>query len=531
MNESISRYWDKTKQYWNQFSKKQKIMFVSVFALTILALGMLVYYFSRTQYEWAYYDLDATDMAAVTEYLDSSGIPYKYGADGSSIAVPSSDVTDVKVNVAAQNLVQSGKQGFGLFRDNISGFGMTDKEFDLLSVDGRAGEIEKLLNSYQGVQKSLVLLSMPEESVFARAGQEETASASVSIQFAAGYRPDQQVIDSMYNLVRSGVGVDKLPISNITITDQSGNQLFASETTEGGMGQAALSIAEQHMRIKKEYEQDIKNDVERFLKTILGQDKVVVNVASSFNFDQRNREELLFEPVNEEEMQGIERSVQEITKSYTSEGGGDTGGVVGTGETDVPGYQNSASSGTSTSEEVNRTINYEINEIRQSIVSSPYVVQDLSIFVALESTEDKVVTPEVQQQVKTMLASLVGTSLANSDKQYTQEQLESKVSVIAQTFEGKEATTIPSGESNMMWYGIGAAALALIAIGGYFIFRRNKQEVVEEELPDENVPVEYPSIDLDSMTNDQQVRKQLENLAKKKPDEFVNLLRTWLVDE
>ena len=42
---------------------------------------------------------------------------------------------------------------------------------------------------------------------------------------------------------------------------------------------------------------------------------------------------------------------------------------------------------------------------------------------------------------------------------------------------------------------------------------------------------ELPTIDIENVTNDNQVRKQLETLAKKRPEDFVNLLRTWLVDE
>jgi flagellar M-ring protein FliF len=47
----------------------------------------------------------------------------------------------------------------------------------------------------------------------------------------------------------------------------------------------------------------------------------------------------------------------------------------------------------------------------------------------------------------------------------------------------------------------------------------------------EPVRVEFPTIDLENVSNDHQVRKNLETLAKRKPEEFVNLLRTWLVDE
>ena len=69
-------------------------------------------------------------------------------------------------------------------------------------------------------------------------------------------------------------------------------------------------------------------------------------------------------------------------------------------------------------------------------------------------------------------------------------------------------------------------------IGGIIIavVRRRRKE--EEELIEELPPrLEYPSIDLESVNNENQVRKNLETLAKRKPDEFVNLLRTWLVEE
>lgn len=85
--------------------------------------------------------------------------------------------------------------------------------------------------------------------------------------------------------------------------------------------------------------------------------------------------------------------------------------------------------------------------------------------------------------------------------------------------------------SGMIW-GLIAAAALLLAGGGYLIYRRrrNKEEEFEEDIPLQ-VPTEFPSINLETVTNESQVRKQLETLAKKKPDEFVNLLRTWLADE
>jgi flagellar M-ring protein FliF len=62
------------------------------------------------------------------------------------------------------------------------------------------------------------------------------------------------------------------------------------------------------------------------------------------------------------------------------------------------------------------------------------------------------------------------------------------------------------------------------------LYRRRK--TVQEAAELAAMPrVEMPTIDIDNVSSESQVRKQLESLAKRKPDDFVNLLRTWLVDE
>jgi flagellar M-ring protein FliF len=76
--------------------------------------------------------------------------------------------------------------------------------------------------------------------------------------------------------------------------------------------------------------------------------------------------------------------------------------------------------------------------------------------------------------------------------------------------------------------------MALI-VGSWMIVARRKKAArlaAEAEAAEAaNKGIELPTIDMENVTTDSQVRKQLESLAKKKPEEFVNLLRTWLVDE
>ncbi len=109
--------------------------------------------------------------------------------------------------------------------------------------------------------------------------------------------------------------------------------------------------------------------------------------------------------------------------------------------------------------------------------------------------------------------------------------LTSKVNVFSQAF-ATDTTDEGFFANNMTWI-IAALAALVIAAVVFVIYRRRKQQQTGNYEEDMLLPVvtELPSISLDNLTNDSQVRKQLESLAKKKPDEFVNLLRTWLADE
>lgn len=530
MNETLSRYWTRGKQYWSQLSRTHKIMFISVVAFTIAAIALVVYNFSRTEYALAYKDLSPADIAAVKNYLDGRGIPYEIGPDGTSIGVPAKMVADIKVDVAAQNLIQDGSQGFGLFRDNLSSWGMTDNEFSVLSVDARAGEIQKLIQSIDGVAKARVLLTIPEESVFINSDEPEQSLASVTVTFKPGVRPSQEVIDSIYHLVKTGV--PNLPYENITVVDQNG--MFLSTTHVNGTG-VSSTLLEQQMQVKKMVETDIQRTLISFLGRLYGPEKVAVSVVATLNFDQKNAHVKTYSPVNEQEQTGIVRSRTTSESTFESEGALE-GGVAGTGDTDIPLYPGIAgATGPTSSEQFSETVNYEINEVTETIVSSPYVVQDLTIFAGIEPpdpNDPSSLSQETVDEIKRMIGSIVSTSLANSGQTLTPEQVNERVSVIAQSFHGGPAAE-PAGTPSWYYGLLGAAAAALLAGGGFALYRRRKQReaALREEEMQALQATEYPELDIDQMNNEHQVRKQLEGLAKRKPEEFVNLLRTWLAEE
>lgn len=502
--------------------KKQKIWLGATVGVLILSLIILTLIFTKTDYEVAFQNLDTTDAAAIMTHLDASGIPYELGANGQTISVPSAVASKVKVDVGSQGLVQNGSIGFESFEQSSSQFGTTENEFNVKYRNALNGEIQQLLNGMQGVQSSNVLVNLPEDSVFLTTEEAERASASIMLKFTGGYRPSQKEVDGYFNLVKTAV--PNLAIEDITISSPQG-ELLPSETNGDAAGNAETVNAQ--FQIQRKYETDLKKNLQQFLGPIVGSDNLVISVTSSLNFEKRTTKEDLVRPLADNDNNGIIIS-EEVKSSSSTNTDGASGGVAGTGETDVPGYQAANGSGESASEDNSRITNYDVDRITNNILSSPYVVSDLSISVGVE--KDKL-DEETRAGFERVLKSVVIAQLAASGQNVNDDVLISKkVSLIAQNFaEGSDSST--SGLSMAWIAGLGIAALAIIG-GLIFVIARRRKQAEEEELElSAPAKLEYPTLDIETLQNDSQARKNLETLAKRKPDEFVNLLRTWLVEE
>ncbi|MFC0214334.1 flagellar basal-body MS-ring/collar protein FliF [Paenibacillus chartarius] len=531
MNETVLQYWNNVKQYWNRFSKVQKWMFGATVAALLIVIALITYNMSKTEYSLAFTDLQPNDAANIKNYLDESKIPYKLSADGKSIGVPTNEVANVKIAVESQGLNKSGSIGYGAFQSN-SMFGMSDQVFKVKYVEAMQGELQQLINSNSAISGSKVLINYPDQGVFLTENQEK-ASASVVLQVKPGYKLDQAKIDTIYNLVSHSV--KDLPIENITITNQDGEAMPYSKASGAG---TALSTVTSNLELNKQFQMDIQKNITNLLGTILGKDKVIVSVFSTMNFDQQTSHQQLVTAPNEIDQKGLEISLQEAQKSYESDGGSAAGGVPGTGQSDVPNYVAGSSSGKSNSEETSRTVNLEVNRITNDIISTPYVVRDLSVNVGIEPPnpdDPNSLTQETKDAVQRALVNIVRAALADNKQTYTDAELANKVTVFAHSFARTEVNNASAANAWLTYGGIGLAALALGGVGAYALLRRRRQQQLEEEMAAaaaaEPAKVEYPTIDIDNVSNENQMRKQLETLAKKRPEDFVNLLRTWLVDE
>ncbi|HVI21552.1 MAG TPA: flagellar basal-body MS-ring/collar protein FliF, partial [Bacillus sp. (in: firmicutes)] len=374
--------------------------------------------------------------------------------------------------------------------------------------------------------------TLPETGIFVT-DQAESASASIVLNAKSGYEFEQDQITALYQLVSKSV--PNLPTDNIVITNQN-FEYFDLENKKNSPGNTFVNQQE----IKKEIERDIQRQVQTMLGTLMGRDKVVVSVTADIDFSQENREENLVTPVDEENMEGLAISAQKITETYTGNGNQAGGTVQAENAADALGsqYLEGNANNNGDYEKVDDTINYEINRIRKEIVESPYNIRDLGIQVMVEPPEAENANSLPQERVKditNMLATIVRTSIdKNANPQLTDQDINQKIAVSVQPFKGKVSFDNQTTAKIPWW--IYLIVGVLIATIGVLVFvfiraRRNRDDRLVEDKEIFEQPIDIPDVNESHETESSLRRKQLEKLAKEKPEEFAKLLRSWIGED
>ncbi|WP_240375308.1 flagellar basal-body MS-ring/collar protein FliF [Bacillus piscicola] len=529
MKEKVLHQKDRLIEYWQERSKKQKGMLVALIALLLLILFLAIFFGTRTQYAPLYSGLPPDETGQIKESLDSRGISSRLTNDGTTISVPEAEVDALKVELAAEGIPKSGSIDYTFIEDQM-GFGMTDNEFSVMERAAMQTELGRLIENIDGVEKANVMITLPEESTWL-ADEAEGASASIVLNTGGRSSLEQPQVRALYHLVAKSV--PNLSVDNIVIM----NEMFEPFDYENkNISNSALSVYEEQRSIQNDIEKDIQSQIQRMLGTMIGRDKVVVSVTTDLDFTKENREERLVEPVDEENMEGIEISAERITETY--EGGRpEEGGIPGAGEGDVANYPAAANAGDGDYERTESRINHEVNRIQKEIVESPYKVRDMGIQVMVEPPDPAnpgSLDPQTIGDIEQILSTVISTSIDEAYKQdMTANELNDKIFVSAQEFAGKTDLTPEPEPTVPMWMYIVAGGLAVtVLVLLFLLWKRRKTDADEEEfLEDIGTEQEIPDLPEEENTEHTVRRKQLEKLARENPGEFSKLLRTWLSED
>jgi flagellar M-ring protein FliF len=523
MNEKLLFYKEKITTYWSERTNLQKGIIVGSFLLLFILLILVSMLGSRTNMVPLYTNLTFHETGEIKAQLDARAIPSEVTNSGTAINVPEALVDILKVELAAEGIPKSGSIDYTTFKDRM-GFGMTDNEFTIMERAAIQTELANLIRTIDGVQHAQVMITLPEPSVWV-SSEAETASASVTLNIRPGYQLEQPQIRALYHLISKSV--PKLPVENIVIMNQIGEYL---ELRSENVVDSTLSIFEQQRSIQREIERDLQRQVQQMLGTLVGRDNVLVSVSTDIDFTKENRAEDIVAPVDVENMSGLAISIERITETFSGEDFQD-GGIPGTGETDIPGYPGGAGAGAGDYERMEERINNDVNRIRRDIVMSPYQVRDIGIQVMIDPTETDADLNQLVNDVQQILSTIVKTSISKEViDQLTIDEINDKVFVSTQEFKGKVVLDDPK-QGIPSWYYIVGGLILFIILLIFLLLRKGKKVELIEESTVQALGFDIPDPNDERDSEEKARRRQLEKMAKEKPEEFSKLVRTWLSED
>ncbi|KGA98254.1 flagellar M-ring protein FliF [Alkalihalobacillus alcalophilus ATCC 27647 = CGMCC 1.3604] len=523
MKEKLLTYKDKITSYWAEKTETHKRFFVIGLIGFIIFISLLVFFTTRTTFVPLYSNLSVQETGQIKATLDSRGVSSKVSDNGTTIMVPEPIVDNLKVELAAEGIPNSGNIDYTSIQDQM-GFGMTDNEFKVIERAAIQTELENLISSIDGIQNANVMITLPEDSVWLNT-EKQSATAAIILNVAPGYSLDENRVRALYHLVSRSV--PNLPIENIGISDQMFNSYFYEDENSSSV----LAAFEQQRKIQKDIELDITQSLQQMLGTIVGRDKVLVSVTTDIDFTQENRMEQLVTPVNEETIEGIVVSVERVEEAYSGSGT-NVGGIAGTGD-EIPNYEGVDGAGESEWERTEERINTEVNRVNREIVESPYQIRDIGIQVMVEPPEGMEQLP-IQQinDIEQILATVVRTSLPTvGEEEMSDAMISERIFVSSQPFQGKLVfEEVPNMAVPTWLYVAGTIVLiVIIALILLLLKGRKKEEVVEEE--EKLISYDIEELLDEDISEHETKRRQLEKMAKEKPEDFSKLLRTWLSED
>ena len=323
---------DRFKEFFEQVSavflnltKRQKIVVLSSIVAVIAFIVLLILLMrgsGSTQNEFAGYsvlfrNIDPSVSAQVITQLEADGVNYKL-ADEGTILVPTKDVYKERIAVASITNIQgnNGKVGFELF-DNKE-FGATEDEQRVKFQRAIQGELSKTIESLEPIERAVVYIAFPKESVFTE--RQTPPTASVVVKLKANTSLDLGQIDGIKRIVAGSVA--NLKVENVKIVTQDGIAI-GEDTIALKNEQEAAKIAAQ-VRYKHEFESRYENKIIDMIASFTGsKEKVTAKVTMEFDFSQTDSEKEIFDP------NSVIRSEQNIEEHKVGRDKPDIGGVPG----------------------------------------------------------------------------------------------------------------------------------------------------------------------------------------------------------
>ena len=533
MQDKLQEILNKIKEWWGNFTTKQKTIIIAIAAVVVLAIVILVTVLTRPQYVLLANCETTKEASEITALLDSNDITYTTSTDGLQIKVLAKQESQANLLLGANDILAA---GYGI--DNVTNGGISTTEADKQKryVVYLENQLENdMIKMFSAVKSAHVMLHLPDNDG-TLVSRNEPSYAWVQLELQDDFTAEQ----AAYVAKAVATALGNSDTSQITIMDTDANLLYSGEDDFSVAGTASSQIG-----VKEQAEKLVRSKVTQVL---MGTNLYsTIEVSSNLDIDFAAYEKTLHEYYAPDGMtQGLYAEAH-IYQSDATNGGG---GVPGTdsnqnNDRSTYMYQDYNNSESSTTEE---DYKYVPNEVIENTITNPGVIKYDNYSLAATAISYNIVN-EDDAKKQGLLDGITWDEYkaANSDR--TKLDVDPDLYDVVANATGIDESKITIMAYSENWFidsdGLGVSAtdvvqitliFVILALLGFVVLRSmrgEKQEEEEEELSVENLLQSTPEESLDAIETEtkSETRLIIEKFVDENPEAAANLLRNWLNED
>lgn len=535
MADRLKEILQKILDWWNRFTSKQKTIIVSIAAGVVFTFAIIIFVFSRPNYEQLVTCDNSAEAAEIVSILESAGIEHKVSDNGLVIQVEKSQRSLAILAMGSAGYVPD---TFKL--SNYMDYSMTTTASDRerMYKEAREAELEMAFCKIEGVKDATVIMDLgPQNGTLI--AQETQSTALVQLTLANNANFSSGNAAAIARATAAALGKDTT--AGITILDQRGELLFA-----GGDDFSSAGIANSIQELQNQAEAMLNSQVTRVIYGTGQYDNITV--AARLDVDYTEFERTIKEYSAPE---GRDEGLVVHDATFESSSTNGVNGVPGTDSNDSDigtGYvypDNSYSESEQTESERDLVVN-EKAEYQKSVAGSINYANS-SISIALisyrEYNEDRVrrqglltdgmtwedfkdandadIRLDVDEEYYAMVANATGISA-------------DRITIIAyETPIFNDAEGFSMSGTDILSIVMIILIIALLAFVVLRTMRTKKGDEEEEELSVESMLQStadngIEEIDVETKSD---TRLLIEKFVDENPEAVANLLRNWLNED
>ncbi len=492
-----------------------QVMIGAAVATLAMAAFLFFRWVSTPSYTVLYTNLDDQTLSAVVDELDRQGVDYKIEGGGSRVLVPRSMVYELRGTLAVAGVdTEALPQGYELLDEQ--GLNVSDFRQRVDYQRALEGELARTLLAMDEITMAQVHLVIPDEPLFA--DDEEPVTASVLLD--SSRQLGELEVEAVTFVVSSAV--EGLEPANVTVAGVDGQVLHA-----GGDLAAGAAVGNRNLRMTRDFEMALANDVRNLLAAVVGTNSASVVVRAQLDFDEESTESETYNPDS-----AIPLREQTVDEQFTGAGtppGGSLGvdgqEIVVAADGDTYVYDRS---------EVVRE--YGVDRLISKSVTAPGAVEQLSVAVVMDDGSSTGIPVPAVGEIEALVGAAVGIDAARGDTISVSTVAFPAVETVALTEEATPASA-PLDIMAMIPQVLGAIVLLITAAGLLLMGRSGKKKPVSvvAEAPGQFALTGGEEDHRDMVSVGQGalgegMQSDVLSMVQRQPEDVAALLRGWLAD-